>query len=741
MTREGFVVRSCWLGLVLILSACGGLDPSAPTPSSSGEGAVAESPPEHALDRHLHVALAHRAQGDLQEARTALEKLHDAAPEEPAGLLGLAVLAVEAGELDLARDLIDRTIAGTRRVGNIPDIHLVVRELALAEGRGSDAFAALRTASDAAPDDPYLALAVFERAPWEGGSRRSIEGRYIARARGAAAGDPGVEMVFADWACTSRGEVRGDCLPALYDLMALLDPVEGPEAFGRAAKDFRDSAGPEPPDSVGRVLASLLATPEYGRTMRRVADAPRPRPLERLVRSKLPKREDLLGPPIRFEYEALPPLPGAPTLDVQRVEHGWEDGARSPSGWVALRGRWLLFAPCDLPRDYTFVAALGEHPSMVVADVDDDPEVEIVTLDADEIRIFEWNGEGFEAGEILGVPGPGRLTPIDYDGDGDLDLLVLRGRHPAKLFLNPGRLGDTSGSRRMGTPEAPSIASSATPVDLDGDGDLDLAYITQSRVALARNLGRGAWKMLPHHGGMSRNLTTRPPRPLLAVPGLSADRRDVLLLIGGRIELFTESATREHVKRRAPRFREAALGRPAGAVVADVDLDGYEEVVLWSEREGVRAGSARFGIWSPGPGSGRYEDGPFYGIDFAPEARVGGLVPADVDGDLDLDFVGWTRPERGASDTFVLRNHGAETQGRLGLELHGPPQGAADGRGVTVEVRRAGRTERIFPSTPTPTLGFGDAAPYVVTATWSDGGVDRLIDPGPGIHPLVHPGR
>ncbi|MBK6916619.1 MAG: CRTAC1 family protein [Deltaproteobacteria bacterium] len=61
---------------------------------------------------------------------------------------------------------------------------------------------------------------------------------------------------------------------------------------------------------------------------------------------------------------------------------------------------------------------------------------------------------------------------FDHDGDGDLDLLVVRGRNPSLLYDNQGgKLVDVAATRGLATGPGAHVASA---FDYDRDGDLDL---------------------------------------------------------------------------------------------------------------------------------------------------------------------------------------------------------------------------------------------------------------------------
>ncbi len=728
------MVRAAILVLVLVLTACGS-EPHEPEPPSTP---TVDWRPH----RLLTVGAAHWRQGHVDGATTAFRTLRDVAPDEPAAIVGLAVLALEAGDLDRASLLVDRGRRMTSRRGNVPELHLVAHHLGRSEGLRGAALGALETAAEAAADDPYLALAAAEAAV---GWRKAMTRRQMRRALRLADGDPGVEVAYARWACDRRDEYFADCLPRIYELMRILDPIEGPEAFGRAARDMADRAAGDPlPETVELLLESLETTPERARTRERVAEASRLRVPSRLYRARTRRRAapDELGPPITFTYEPVRSIEGGPIDALIRVEHGAAPGGEPPpSGYLLRSGEWLLFARGPLPCEPTFVTAVGAGASVTVADVDGDPESEVLVLDDEGVRVFHWERGEFVAGEALGDVEPGELVVHDYDGDGDHDLLRTRPRRPAVLLENRRGFRRPTGevrARPLGPPQAPRFARGIAAVDFDGDAAVDLAYVTGGGITFARSIGGGRYEVLPR---ASRTSPSGPPTgPPLSVRSPRAGRRDVLVPSDGRLEVYTASARNEYGIRGTPSFRGTGLERAAGAVTADIDLDGYEEVVLWGDRSDSTVGTTRFGVWTPGSFRGRYEDGAFYAMTFRSDGAVEGLLPVDVDDDGDLDLLGWTRAAGAtAADLFVLRNEGAEDQGRSRISLHGAPGGAGDGRGVRIDVFRGGRVETSTARGPRITVGWGDERPYLVRATWTDGATAEIVEPGPGPLALVHP--
>jgi hypothetical protein len=147
---------------------------------------------------------------------------------------------------------------------------------------------------------------------------------------------------------------------------------------------------------------------------------------------------------------------------------------------------------------------------VIVDDFDGDGYLDIITSSfhpAGELLYFRNNGDGSftersaEAG-FAGITGGLNLIQADYDNDGDLDFLVLRGawlraagRHPNSLLQNDGRGAFTDVTFEAGLAEPSYPTQTAAWADYDLDGDLDL-YIgnetspsIQSPCQLFRNNG------------------------------------------------------------------------------------------------------------------------------------------------------------------------------------------------------------------------------------------------------------
>ena len=83
----------------------------------------------------------------------------------------------------------------------------------------------------------------------------------------------------------------------------------------------------------------------------------------------------------------------------------------------------------------------------------------------------------------------GGVTAFDCDSDGDPDLFFAGGAGPARLFRNESEPGVLRFAALSGTEVAESGVTGAYPLDIDGDGSMDLAVLRHGANRLYRGLG------------------------------------------------------------------------------------------------------------------------------------------------------------------------------------------------------------------------------------------------------------
>ena len=198
----------------------------------------------------------------------------------------------------------------------------------------------------------------------------------------------------------------------------------------------------------------------------------------------------------------------------------------------------------------------------------------------------------------------GGTTWGDFDGDGDLDLL-LTGQNAGEpltwLMLNQGRENDVLKFHIMTGPFQQVLYSKGSFADIDGDGDLD-ALVTGSRTAT-----------FPYV----------PATDLYRLGGLAPVER---------IE-----------NHGLPQLHSADMAW------ADMDADGDQDVVML----GTTADDEPLTVIGYNQGNGTFESH----TDLLPAISYGDVALGDIDGDLDVDVV-LSGASANGFVTLVLRNEG-----------------------------------------------------------------------------------
>jgi len=130
-------------------------------------------------------------------------------------------------------------------------------------------------------------------------------------------------------------------------------------------------------------------------------------------------------------------------------------------------------------------------------DLDGDLDIMVSTSDTSgQMRLFVNNGDGSFTHRVRGAGLEGLLGGLnmidaDYDNDGDVDVVVLRGgwwrqlgRHPNSLLRNNGDLTFTDVTFEAGLGERHHPTQTASWADYDLDGDLDLFVGNESGKAI-----------------------------------------------------------------------------------------------------------------------------------------------------------------------------------------------------------------------------------------------------------------
>jgi len=311
------------------------------------------------------------------------------------------------------------------------------------------------------------------------------------------------------------------------------------------------------------------------------------------------------------------------------------------------------------------------------------------------------------------------LEVVDYDHEGDLDLLLV-GSFGVRLWRNDG--ADVDGSFNDATSESGLAASGAYAwclvEDLDTDQDVDLLAGGAERVLLADN--RRGERFEDESGRLPPEVATD-IEPIVA--DLDGDSRPDIWPKNGQGVLWLGSPSGEY---RSGVAAQSGSAPSAGGVLTDVNLDGEYDLVL-----GEASGSAStlLSVGSPFQKVVSLLQAPS-----TVSAAIVGLAPSSGH-----QFELTLASDRGVA---IYRGDASAPQGvRLVL------RGAKDNRrgvGAIVEIRAGANYQRIYWQGEPRLIGLGsETQADWIRVTWPNGvvqtemglpaGADRVIEQVEGL--------
>lgn len=665
------------------LWSCGEDSPPAPPV----EGALEWTSPAtvgQQLARDL--AAAHFDENDLAAARAALAPLVGAGDVAGEDLLRAAIVELALGEHDAARALLDRAAP---LAANDPRLWFNRARLARAEQRLEDAVAHLRRTLELSPRDLFtqLVLAIVLHDLESPDAEPAL--RVLL--------DQGVEHGGSVYvaACYRMGRL-------LIEQGRMDDAQTWTDQFQRLQDQGITSPDGEQIErgSFGTVKPSRPRTPPFA--------APRPPTAPLSAAQPLliwPGAHGCVAVALRDD-KAERVASGAPVAAKRAPDLlAWGEGGIV----VARREGGAPAAPTPIAVDPVATQALAAF------DWEKDGDLDLIAMQGAVLRAFR--GEPAERAAFVpqatadtalpALPGPATvLQPVDFDHDGDVDLLAI-GSFGVELLRDDGfaqggrftRVGAEAGVTADGDGD-PALSWAAID-DFDGDQDVDLVCGSATRTLLFDNLRGGRFRRLGDVLPAGWHGADAP-----AIGDLDQDGRPELAR-AGRIGSFGADFSFA-----AP----AAPGDPAAAatldLVADLDLDGRLDAV--GRRDGAL--ELRFALGSDTP--------PWRGATLP--SRPTACIDHDGDGTFELLLA----PHGDAAAAIVALPPPAH--GSLRLDLVGVKDNRR-GIGALVELRARDAYTRRFWSGGPDTLGVaGQPKADFVRVTWPNGVVQTITDVAAG---------
>ena len=206
-----------------------------------------------------------------------------------------------------------------------------------------------------------------------------------------------------------------------------------------------------------------------------------------------------------------------------------EHPEKVPPQWLIPADAYAAEEP--VPRFHNIAKSLGLDTfslcgGVIADDFDGDHDIDLMVSSYDtasQLQFFRNEGDGSfsersaEAG-LTGLFGGLNLVQADYDNDGDIDFLVLRGawfsdtgRHPNSLVRNEGDGTFTDVTFDAGLAEPALPTQTASWADYDNDGDVDVYIGNESTQELRapsqlyRNNGDGTFIDVAERAGVTND--------------------------------------------------------------------------------------------------------------------------------------------------------------------------------------------------------------------------------------------
>lgn len=351
-------------------------------------------------------------------------------------------------------------------------------------------------------------------------------------------------------------------------------------------------------------------------------------------------------------------LPSIPALG--RLPELYSGGTSYPASQLRFERQGALQTGVELPL----------ITNVQILDFDGDGKNDILYCDAGNNRVvlrqLASDGSTSDQTLIADVAAPAHATPVDIDGDGDLDIVVsvLGNIQPDDGVVGRVELYEQTPEgfvRHVILDDVRRVAD-VQPGDFDGDGDLDLAVAVfgynRGEVLWLEN--RGAFQFLDHH------LYSAPGAIHVPVADYDGDGDlDIATIISQEEEELVafENLGGGKFKTRSLWLTPNMDLGSAGLIHADLDQDGDEDLILpaGDNLEDFDAYPQPYHgcLWFENTGDWKFKA---HRISDLGGTYAGAVADMDGDGDLDVVLVSmtndWYSPEH--ASVVWLENDGQQ---------------------------------------------------------------------------------
>ncbi len=566
----------------------------------------------------FYTSLAALDVGENQLAAQWLTRALESEPREPALWANLAVARIRLREMERAAESIDKASA---LASDSNELALLRAQMLEQSGEIEQAIAQLRELHQVWPENVAVTYSLVD---WLGRIRSDeVEAERLALLSDILAREPRNLRARCEQARVAASQQRGDQLRAALDAL-LRDGGYWPEAAREqlAEADAAARAGEFRQAAVSLTFFENLLKPhpQYQQSLAQLGilpGEPVATPLRSFVRLQMPAVAAAdADVNLSFDVTDTSKTAARPDLVLIVATSGERSSTRVTLSQGSLRAGESAALPFPGSSTEATPASIG------IADLNYDFQEDLVLVGPEGCRIFLGQDDGSFVAQQIELPEFAQawrsVWLFDVEADGDLDLLLSDHESALRWIRNNGDMTFTAMSEFLPVEKVVSVRA----VDLDGDGDVDVATLdTSGNVGVWQNERGGQFiAAQPPFDG---------PQLALAVGDIDRDGQFDLVSLASSGEIRSATWKSDGTWSDAPlttwspaKSLESAKAGDAFLAVADVDNNGGVDLVTSAAYETGTWLRTADALWTP--------------LAAVPAMHVTSVADANGDGLLDL---------------------------------------------------------------------------------------------------------